>query len=229
MSVLVTGGNRGLGLEFVRQLLARGDAVIAACRDPAGATALTSLAATRRDQLQVLALDLANPASIAQFARNLVQRGEHIELLLNNAGVLPAGERFGAIEPAVLAATLATNASGPFLLTQALAPCLADGSRVVNISSGLGSIAGVEQWRTPSYAISKAALNMVTRLLAVALGERGICVVALSPGWVRTVMGGAGAALSPEQSVHDLLALIDRLGVNDSGQFLTRLGETIAW
>lgn len=229
MRVLVSGANRGLGLEFVRQLLARGDAVIAACRDPAAATALASLAATRSDQLQVLALDQADAASIAQFARSLVQRGECIDLLLNNAGMLPAGERFGAIDPAVLAATLATNASGPFLLTQALAPLLADGAKVVNLSSGLGSIAGVQDTRTPSYAISKAALNMATRQLAAALRERGICVVAVSPGWVRTAMGGAEATLSAEQSVHDLLALIDRLGVSDSGQFLTRLGEAIAW
>src|SRR5690606_25932872 len=116
-------------------------------------------------------------------------------------GVLTAGEVFGQVEAKSLSQAFATNAGGPFLLTQALAPRLADGGKVIAISSGLGSIGRASRFGTPSYNISKAALNMAVRMLGFALAERRIAVLALSPGWVKTEMGGASAELEPAQSV----------------------------
>ena len=229
---LVTGANRGLGLEFVRQLLARGDRVVATCRHPGKATALNPLAGVHPGRLHVLPLDVADPKSIAELVRELAlldDGGAPLDLLVNNAGVLHSGERFGTVSAANLDDSFRTNARGPFLLTQALARSLADGAKVANISSQLGSIAAVDGFGTPSYAISKAAQNMATALLAQALAERDITVLALHPGWVQTDMGGAGAQLTPTQSVAGLLAVIDGAIVADSGRFLDHHGQPLAW
>ena len=229
---LVTGANRGLGLEFARQLLDRGDRVIATCRQPGRANALNQLAGEYPGRLHVLPLDVAEPKSRAELVRELpLVLGEdaRLDLLLNNAGVLHSGERFGKVDAATLDDSLRTNASGPFLLTQALAPLLADGATVANLSSELGSISGKDAFRTPSYSISKAALNMATALLARALAERGIVVLALHPGWVQTDMGGAGAEVTPEDAVGALLTTIDRASAVDSGHFLDRHGAPLPW
>jgi NAD(P)-dependent dehydrogenase (short-subunit alcohol dehydrogenase family) len=229
MHAFVSGANRGLGLEMTRQLLARGDRVAAACRDPGQALALTRLAGEHPGRLLVLPLDVADPRSIASVEREIGALDLDIDLLVNNAGLLIEHERFGAIAPNSLAESFAVNAAGAFLLTQALDPHLADGARVVNLSSTLGSISRTDSLYSPSYAISKAALNMATRLVSIALAERGIVVVSLSPGWVRTDMGGSGAPLKPEDSVASMLRVIDHLRPSDSGRFLSQSGETIAW
>jgi NAD(P)-dependent dehydrogenase (short-subunit alcohol dehydrogenase family) len=229
MQALVSGANRGLGLEMTRQLLARGDRVVAACRQPGKALALTRLAGEHPGRLHVLPLDVADPRTIAELSREVGALDLDIELLVNNAGVLVEHERFGAIEPKSLRDSFAVNAEGAFLLTQALNPHLADGAKVVNLSSTLGSIAGTSSLYSPSYAMSKAALNMATRLLSIALAERGIVVVSMSPGWVRTDMGGSGATLTPEASIASMLRVVDHLKPSDSGRFLSQKGETIPW
>ena len=229
----VTGANRGLGLEFVRQLLGRGDRVVATCRHPGKASALNGLAGEHPGRLHVLPLDVADPRAIAEVARELLllddDAGDHIDLLVNGAGVLHSGERFGSVGAVNLDDSFRVNAMGPFLLTQALAPRLADGARVANITSQLGSIANTTRFGTPSYNISKAAQNMATALLAAALRERGITVVALHPGWVQTDMGGAGATVAPQQSVSGLLRVIGGLKASDSGSFLDWRGQSLPW
>ena len=229
---LVTGANRGLGLEFVRQLLAAGAHVVAACRQPGRATTLNGLAGEHPGRLHVLPLDLAEPRSHAELAHELpLVLGEdgRLDLLVNNAGVLHSGERFGDLEAAGFDDSFRTNATGPLLLTQALAPRLADGARVLNLSSQLGSIAQTTRFGTPSYAMAKAALNMATVLMAQARSERGIVVVAASPGWARTDMGGSGADLEPATPVAGLLRLAAQLGADDSGRFLDWTGEDLPW
>jgi len=229
MQALVTGASRGLGLEMTRQLLVRGDRVAAACRHPGRALALTRLAGEHPGRLHVLPLDLTEPRSIAEVAREVGALDLDIDLLVNNAGVLIEGERFGAIESKSLRESFSVNAEGALLLTQALNAQLADGAKVVNLSSTLGSIARTDSLYSPSYSISKAALNMATRLLSIALNERGIIVVALSPGWVQTDMGGSGATLKPDVSITSMLRVIDHLKASDNGRFLTQNGETIPW
>ena len=229
MQALVSGANRGLGFEMTRQLLARGDRVVAACRQPGKALALTRLAGEHPGRLHVLPVDLADPRTIAELSREVGALDLDIELLVNNAGVLVEHERFGAIEPKSLRDSFAVNAEGAFLLTQALNPHLADGAKVVNLSSTLGSIASTSSLYSPSYAMSKAALNMATRLLSIALAERGIVVVSMSPGWVKTDMGGSGASLAPDASIAMMLRVIDHLKRSDSGRFISQKGETIPW
>jgi NAD(P)-dependent dehydrogenase (short-subunit alcohol dehydrogenase family) len=226
---LVTGANRGLGLEFVRQLLARGDHVVATCRHPGKATALNPLAGEFPGRLHVLPLDVADPKSIAELARELPLVCESLDLLVNGAGVLHSGERFGSLGAANLDDSFRTNARGPLLLVQALAPLLVDGARVANITSELGSIAALARFGTPSYNISKAAQNMATALLAKALAARGIIVLALHPGWVQTDMGGSGATLTPAQSVLGLLRVIDGATLQSSGQFFNWHGDALSW
>ncbi len=231
-NVLVTGANRGIGLEFVRQLLARGDRVVAACRQPGKASALNSLAGEHPGRLHVLPLDVAEPKSHASLAAELplvLGEARALDLLINNAGVLHAGERFGEIRAAALTDSLQINAIGPLLLTQALAPLLCDGARVANLSSQLGSIANCTRFGTPSYNIGKAAQNMATRLLAHALAERRIVVLALHPGWVQTEMGGDDATLAPEHAVEGLLKVIDAAEPSASGTFLDWKGEPLPW
>ncbi len=236
-NVLVTGANRGLGLALVRALLARGDRVIGTCRQPGKATELNRLAGEYPGRLHVLPLDVAAPKAHAELARELpLVLGEGadgepgtLDLLVNNAGVLHSGERFGQLTAANLEDSFRTNVMGPLLLTQALAPLLANGAKVASISSQLGSISGLSRFGTPSYNISKAALNMASALLARALDERGITVLALHPGWVQTDMGGAGATISAEESAAGLLKVIDEATPADSGRFLDWQGEALAW
>ena len=226
--VLVTGANRGIGLEFVRQLLARGERVVAACRQPGRALELTRLAGAHPGHLAVLPLALPEARSIAELVREIESLDLRIGLLVNNAGMLVEGERFGTIASAALRDSFTTNVEGPLLLTQALAPRFAPHAKIVNISSGMGSIGNTQSLHSPSYAISKAALNMATRLLAHALAPHAL-VVALSPGWVRTDMGGANAPLTPQASVAAMLRTIDGLTPSHSGAFLSESGKTIAW
>ena len=237
---LVTGANRGLGLEFVRQLLAGGAHVVATCRQPGKATALNTLAGEYPGRLHVLPLDVAAPKTHAELARELpLVLGEdgRLDLLVNNAGVLHSGERFGHLTLPNFDDSFRTNAAGPLLLTQALSPLLADarpaqgfaGARVVNLSSELGSIAGTTRFGTPSYAMGKAAQNMATVLMAQALRERGIVVVALHPGWVRTDMGGEGATLAPAEAAAGILRVAGGLQPGDSGRFLDWRGRSVPW
>ncbi|HPW12989.1 MAG TPA: SDR family oxidoreductase [Thermomonas sp.] len=242
-TALVTGANRGIGLEFVRQLLARGDHVVATCRHPGKASALNALAGDHPARLHVLPLDVADAKSRASLVHDLpLVLGDdgRIDLLLNNAGVLHSGERFGHVEQATLDDSLRTNAIGPFLLAQALAPLLRDGTVAVddaaspctiiaNISSQLGSITHTARFGTPSYAISKAAQNMASALLANALAGRGIVVLALHPGWVQTEMGGAQAQVTPVDAVAGLLRVIDAATPSQSGSFLDWRGEPLPW
>ena len=229
--VLVTGASRGLGLEFVRQLLARGDTVIAACRRPAEAGALGALAAANPDRLQVQPLEPTDAGSRAALLQAIAADWGAIDVLVNNAGVLASGERFGQLDAAHFRAAFETNALAPLLLAEAATPLLAKGRAPVAayLSSVLGSIASTQSFYTPSYAVSKAALNMAVRLAAIAMGEHGIRSVALHPGWVKTDMGGPGAPLEAPASVHGMLHVIDTLPADARGDFIDYRGERLPW
>ena len=231
-NVLVTGANRGIGLEFCRQLLAAGDHVIATCRQPGKATALNTLAGEYPGRLHVLPLDVAQPKSRAELVRELplvLGDDARIDLLVNNAGVLHSGERFGHLDQAVLEDSLRINAIGPFLLSEAVAPLLADGARIANLSSVMGSITRQGAFRSPSYGASKAAQNLLNTQLAHALAARDIRVLSLHPGWVQTDMGGTGAEVTPAASVAGLLQVIDAAMPAQSGSFLDWRGQSVPW
>lgn len=228
---LVTGANRGLGLAFVTRLLERGSRVLACCRDPAQANVLNALQAAHGERLAIHALDVANPDAIDALPQAAARHLQRIDLLINNAGVLVSGERFGNVKAEALAESFAVNASAPLLITQALAPLLALGNkpRVLCITSQIASIAQSTSFRTMSYAMSKAALNMAVKRLAAELSPRGIVVLAAHPGWIKTAMGGKSATLAPADSAHALLGLIEQARTQDAGKFLAYDGAELPW
>lgn len=218
---LITGASRGLGLEFVRQLSKRGDRVIATARTRAGeAPALAS---------RFLELDTSDENSINAAASAL--KGEAIDVLINNAGILSEDRTIDGVDMATFQKVLTTNTVGPAVLTKALLPHLRAGKRrvVANISSGLGSLATVPPGFGYAYCASKAALNMVTVRTAQDLANDGFTIVTFSPGWVRTDMGGADATLSPEESISALVKTIDGLTKTDNGKFLNYDGGAVPW
>lgn len=228
MATLITGCNRGLGLEFVRQCLARGERVIASARHPARAHELTRLAGEHPGHLQVFPLEIGDARSITEFAREVRLLEPRLERVIHNAGVMAGRESFGQVRSEDLARSFAVNASGPLLLTQALADHLAAPARLVYISSVLGSIGARDGFYTPSYSMSKAALNMAVRQISFALADRAISV-AMHPGWVRTDMGGEQAPLQATTSVRAMLARIDALSPSDNGRFLAHDGGELPW
>ncbi|HET7845482.1 MAG TPA: SDR family oxidoreductase [Xanthomonadales bacterium] len=229
--VLVTGANRGLGLEFVKQLLARGERVFAACRKPGQAHELTKLAGAHPGRLSVLPFDAAKPASAAELAREIAMVEEALDIAIGNAGMLPGGERFGELDAKVMNEALAVNCTGQVMLAQAVAPLLEKGrnARLVTLSTIMASIASRTQFRSPSYCASKAALNMATRLVSFELAPRGITTFCVHPGWVKTDMGGAGAEITATESVTGLLRLIDGATPAQTGCFLDWQGREIPW
>jgi NAD(P)-dependent dehydrogenase (short-subunit alcohol dehydrogenase family) len=228
---LVTGASRGLGLEFVRQLLARGDAVVAACRRPSDAEALATLAAAHPQHLKVRPLEVTDAASRAALLRDVAADWGAIDLLVNNAGVLVQGERFGQLDAAAFRSAFETNTIAPLLFAEAATPLLASGRAPVAayLGSVLGSVASTAQFYTPSYSVSKAALNMAVRLAALPMAEQGIRSVVLHPGWVKTDMGGPLAPLEAPASVAGMLEVIDALPADARGDFYDYRGETVPW
>lgn len=229
--ILVTGASRGLGLEFVRQALARGDTVVAGARNPQRGSALHELADAYPGRLHILALDVADSASFASFAAAVGERVPALDLLINNAGILARGEAFGQLQASTFMEAFNTNALGPLLLTQALTPLLQRGKNalVLNLSSDLGSMTHTAGFYLPSYDVSKAALNMVGVLLSHALAEHQVRVLNMHPGWVRTEMGGDGAQLDACDVVESILKTLAGLPRATSGVFIDRHGAALPW
>jgi NAD(P)-dependent dehydrogenase (short-subunit alcohol dehydrogenase family) len=220
---VITGANRGLGLEFVRQLVARGDFVVGTCRTPAGARELCGLL-TGANGL-VLSLEVSNRPAADAAASEVARRRGPVDLLINAAGVEDsAGSSgpLGYLEGDALLGIYVTNAVGPALVTQAFKGLLArsDQAVVLNLTSSRGALDSAVASGNIGYAMSKASLNMLTRKLALELHRDGTTVVALSPGWVQTDMGGPDAPLTASESVRSMLALTDRLTLGDTGAVL---------
>ncbi|MFN0244114.1 MAG: SDR family oxidoreductase [Planctomycetota bacterium] len=223
-TVLVTGANRGLGLEFAKQYHAAGWNVVGTAREPDAAAELKALG------VRVEALDVADGASVAAFAQRL--KDMPIDLLINNAGVSsPTAKSLQDVKLDDYEHVMQVNAIGPVRVTQALLPNLraGQGRQVVSISSGLGSITNNTSGGYWAYRESKAALDMFMRSLAAELKPEGFTCIAMSPGWVKTDMGGPGADLTPEQSISGMRKVIDGLKPQDSGKFFKHDGTTVAW
>ena len=229
-TTLVTGANRGLGLEFARQYAAEGWQVIAACRAPKGAKELQQIAAASGGRIRILEMDVTDAASARAAAAGL--KGEVIDLLLNNAGVGgPPGQQLGKLDYAAWARVLDTNSLGPMRVVEAFREYVAKShlKQVVTITSGMGSIADNTSGGRYAYRSSKAAVNMVMKSLSVDLAPRGITCVVMNPGWVRTDMGGASGTLSPAESIKAMRSVIAALRPEDSGKFLNYSGKPYPW
>lgn len=232
---VVTGANRGLGLETARQLAERGFHVILTSRNPqAGAEALKRLQ-THNLPLELRKLDVNSTEDAQALARHIKESHSRVDVLVNNAGILPESSRDAGAKsanPLKVSTVTAmeifnTNTLGAVRLIQALAPLMPEGARIVNVSSGMGALSDSGGGYL-GYRISKAALNMVTRVFAAELAARGILVNSVCPGWVRTNMGGAGASRSIEKGVETIVWLASAPEATESG-FFWRDRSKIPW
>lgn len=230
MRYAITGASRGLGLEFVRQLLNRGDSIDAGVRSPAEANQLQGLARETGGRLKIHALDISNEKSVDAFAA-AVGQGEPLDVLINNAGVYGKDGKLTGLDYTSLADTFAVNTLGPLRLTAALLPALRRGAarRIIHITSQMGSIGQNGQGGSYGYRISKAAMNMAMRNMHLELQGEGFVTVSMHPGWVQTDMGGPQAPLRPEESVRGMINVIDRLKAEDGGRFFSYDGQELPW
>ncbi|HXB53838.1 MAG TPA: SDR family oxidoreductase [Vicinamibacteria bacterium] len=234
-TILITGANRGLGLEFVRQYAAEGWEVHACCRSPQGADELRALAATRA-RFRVHALDVADFPQIDALAHDLA--GTALDVLLNNAGIFgprlraggDRGQFFGAVDFEAWAQVMRVNTMAPLKMAEAFVEHVSasEQQKIITLGSSMGSIAETSGGFY-AYRSSKAAVNMVMASLARDLAGRGIKVAVLCPGWVRTDMGGPDAPVNKEDSVRGLRRLIAGLTAQRSGTFTHYDGSAVAW
>ncbi len=229
-TVLITGANRGLGLELTRAYRSAGHTVIGACRAPSSAADLRATGA------EVCALDMSDMGSITALAASL--KGRSIDVLYNSAGV--DTRAFGAtdatraaltITPEDFESVMRVNVTGPLALVQAMTPGLqAAKGTVVNISSQIGSMEVAKKMgRDIAYATSKAALNMVTLKQSQALVDDGVTVIAMHPGWLKTEMGGSSADLEPAEAAGQIMTNVSALTIADTGRFIRWDGTTHPW
>lgn len=233
---LITGANRGMGLEHVRQALAAGESVVATARNPDDSAALHALALAHGLRLRIEGFDATDHAAPETLAERLA--GVPVDILVNNAGMTRAGWPGVASQPepadrdpAAWEEVLRVNLVAPFALTMALRANIAASTRrlVVMMSSDLGSISSNSMGGAYAYRASKAGLNMVTKGLSIDLQADGISVIAMAPGWVRTDLGTAAATWSVKDSVAKQREVIARVTPADNGRFVNLLGEAVAW
>ena len=225
-TVLITGANRGLGLEFTRQYAAAGWKVLATCRDPQNATELNTIAG----EIQVLPLDVTDYLTIETVSRIL--RAEKIDLLLNNAGLY--GSRavaFGETDYEDWSDVFRVNTQAPLKMAECFVEQVANSDKklIVSISSRLGSIGENDEGQQYTYRSTKAALNAINKSMSVDLVGRGITTVVLHPGWAQTDMGGPNAAVDPVDSVAGMRSVIDNLTTADTGRNISYDGSSIDW
>jgi NAD(P)-dependent dehydrogenase (short-subunit alcohol dehydrogenase family) len=229
-TILITGANRGLGLEFVRQCNVAGWRVLACCRNPTHADALKAIAADSDERVSLHRLDVGDLAQIQNLARDL--RDEPIDVLLNNAGIYgPQNARFGQTDYRAWADVLAVNVMAPMKTAECFIDNVLRSKRklIIGMSSLMGSIGETDQGEHYLYRSSKAALNMVIKTLSIDLRKRGVTAVVLHPGWVQTDMGGPNAPLKAPESIRGMLKVINGLTIKDSGKFLSYDGSEVPW
>lgn len=219
-TVLVIGANRGIGLELSRQLATRGDRVVSACRK-------TSNALGRLDGVDVReGVDVTDEASVRELAASLGEAS--VDDLWLVAGILKPVS-LDALDANVIREQFEVNALGPLITTSSLLPCLHPGSKVALLTSRMGSIADNTSGGSYGYRMSKAALNMAGRSLALDLAPRGIAVAILHPGWVKTDMTARQGLIDAATSAEGLIRIVDALTLAETGQFTHQSGEALPW
>jgi NAD(P)-dependent dehydrogenase (short-subunit alcohol dehydrogenase family) len=216
-TVVVTGANRGIGLELVRIFHARGETVVAGCR--------TSSPELDALGVRVESLDVSDDASVAAFAARV--QGP-VDVLVNNAGLL-SRETLQDLSSDRIRRQFEVNAMGPLRVSGALAPKLRKGSKVAIITSRMGSIADNTSGGMYGYRMSKAAVNAAGKSLAMDLAPSGVSVALLHPGYVRTGMTGGTGHVGPDEAASDLVARIDGMTAENTGSFWHANGEQLPW
>ena len=226
MAVVITGANRGIGLALVGTWLARGAEVIATARDVKLATELNAMLANGK--LRVLPLDVASDASVTAFARAV---GEvPVDVLINNAGISGGWDTLADVSFENILNVFNVNAVGSLRVTRALLPQVPKRTgKLVHMTSQMGSIDDNTSGGAYAYRMSKAALNIASKSLAVDLSGRGIISVVVHPGWVQTDMGGRSAPVRPDEAAENITSLIERLTMDATGKFFHAKGHEIPW
>ncbi len=226
-TIAITGAGRGIGLELARQHLAAGDRVLALARDPAGAAALRELADGSGGKLTIHALDVADDASVAAGAAD--SGSDPVDVLYNVAGVTgPTGSEIESADWSAWDEVFRIMVQGPLRVTQAFLPRLKPGSKIIMVSSQIAA----STWPMGgfyAYGAAKAALNRLSRSLALDLKDRGIVVGIVHPGWVQTDMGGPNAQISPQESAMGLRQVGSEWTLAESGEFKRWDGSTHPW
>jgi NAD(P)-dependent dehydrogenase (short-subunit alcohol dehydrogenase family) len=236
-TIFVTGSNRGIGLEFVRQYAAAGARVIATCRNPEQADDLQALANASAQTVVVERLDVTDTESIGVLAQKYA--GEPVDILINNAGAPgPRGpnneklgdQKFGSLNYDAWLDLVNVNTLGPVRVAEAFVENVALGheKKIVTLSSTMGSIQEMP-YPVFLYSTSKTALNKAISILAVVLRDRDIIAALFCPGHVKTDLGGEGASVEVEDSVAGLRQLFSRLTMDDAGTYTRYNGVTVAW
>ena len=222
-TIMITGASRGLGLEFARQFYNEECRVIATCRSPKDANELNAIG-----DIDVHALDVTDDKSVTTLADKL--RGENIDILINNAGVIGQRDGFGRIDYDIWAKTMDTNVFGPMRVAEAFRDNVMNSykKQMIFITSRMGSITEAVP-NAYVYRSSKAALNMAVKCLSAELGEQGLIAVLFHPGHVQTDMGGQAAPVTPQKSIEGMKNQIVALTRDDNGRFLSYDGRQIPW
>jgi NAD(P)-dependent dehydrogenase (short-subunit alcohol dehydrogenase family) len=230
-TTLITGANRGIGLEFSRQYAADGWRVLACSRYPEKSDALNKLVTQYPDLIKIQTLDVADHAQIEHLAQILAN--ESIDLLINNAGIYldTDASGFGHTDYTKWMQTFRINTMAPLKMAETFATQIIRSKLkiIVTITSKMGSIADNGGGDNYLYRSSKAAVNMVMKSLSIDMKPTGITAVVFHPGWVKTDMGGPNAMISTEQSVSGMRGVISNLTLNDSGKFFDYDGQVIPW
>ena len=226
-NVLITGANRGIGLELVKLYAARGDTVLACCRNPAAAEALNAVPGN----VEVFEVQVSDGASVAALAEKLGDRP--VDILINNAGTMgPPAEQQNVqtMDFEGWAETFEVNTLAPVRVMQALMPNLKASSdaKLVTITSQMGALS-LDMPMAYAYCSSKAALNKFMKMAALELGREGVNVCVIHPGWVQTDMGGPNADITPEESAEGIVKTIDGLNAGNKGSFWKWNGEVHGW
>ncbi|HEY0468658.1 MAG TPA: SDR family oxidoreductase [Polyangiaceae bacterium] len=236
-NIVVTGANRGIGLALTRRFLELGQRVFAGVRKPSNAGALADLPAELKERLTVVGLDVTSDASVREAVARVASDTPRLDVLVNMAGILPKPHdvRLDALDLGQCREAFEVNVLGPLRTAQAFAPLLRAAAtaerpaRLVNVSSGVASMAGKDNGMFYAYCVSKTALNMLSLTESFDLKADQVCVVALDPGWVRTDLGGPNAHLAPEESAQPCADLILGLTLAHTGKFLHYSGSEIAF
>jgi NAD(P)-dependent dehydrogenase (short-subunit alcohol dehydrogenase family) len=228
----ISGGSRGIGLELCNQLLDRGDRVVSGCRNPETATSLCGLQKSY-PHLKIVELDVDDEQSVVNCFKNLNKEGFTIDRLFNNAGIIDWRD-LHMVSADSFSQLLHTNLRGAFLVLRHALPCLkrSGDAWVYNMSSRLGSIelrGNTQLGGAIAYECSKAGLNMLTKQASIDLADSGVKVVSLSPGWVKTEMGGENAKYEVQESVSKMLVVTDQLSPSQNGGFWGEDGKQIPW
>ncbi|MCK8492957.1 SDR family oxidoreductase [Spirosoma sp. RP8] len=221
-TALITGANKGIGKEIARQLGQRGFAVFIGARDITKGREAAEELCQQGYEATFIQLDVTDPVSIKNAYGTFSQKAEHLDVLINNAGILEDhGEDILKLNPELLDRTLKSNVTGPIIVTQDFLPFLKKsptGGRIINVSSGAGALNDMSTY-APAYSISKTALNAVTRQFAGALRSENIAVNCVDPGWVRTDMGGSGASRPVEKGAETIVWLATEASQSETGKF----------